>query len=492
MSESEPVSAVAEDVLTLLLHAPSEPGPVVGPEVLEVHHVWGNLLVDTCHLPLDAAVTVGDAVGWEWSVLGVPLGWVSAAWAGPLRLTPPLLADVRAHWRTDLHVPSELLPDGRTHTLVREGTEGPCVCLPPGAEAFFDEGEHRWTVDELLGVGRAWREGEVVVVPLSEGARVGVGLGAHVFLLRRTTAGTRVPMRRPDGSDAVLGLSFLLCAAAAGLVALLGAATAGPSTVAALELPRPAVTLMFQPSPPEPPPGLRAPTAAAPKAPGPEGRAGVAEGQLARARGAPGPRGASDRTVAMDAGILGQPSALAALEGGFDGGVAAALGSLSGPKGVQQGGGLGQRGDFRGGGGPDHLGTWGPGGPGGDGDAPYGEPTGFSTKRLGTASPGASEPIVEGSLEASLIDAVVKRRLPSIRHCYQRALQSDPGLGGKVVVAFTIARDGTVSAASLAEDGVDDASVRSCLRAVFFTLKFPEPKGGGVVDVRYPFVFSQG
>ncbi len=492
MRESMPESVVAEDVLTLLLRDPVEPGSAQGPAVMEVHHVWGNLLVDSCHLPLDAAVTVGDAMGWEWSVLGVPLGWVSAAWAGPLRLTPPLLADVRAHWRTDLHVPSELLPGGRTHTLVREGADGPCVCLPPGAEAFFDEGDHRRTVHDLLQAGRAWKEGEIVVVPLSEGTRAGVGLGEHVFLLRRTTAGTRVPMRRPDGSDAVFGLSFLLCAAAAGLIALLGASTGGPSTVAALELPRPAVTLMLQPSPPEPPPGLRAPAAAAPKAPGPEGRAGAEDGQLARARGAPARRGASDRLVAMDAGIFGEPSAFAALDGGLDGGLAAGLGSLSGPKGVQKGGGLGQRGAFRGGGGPDHLGAWGPGGPGGEGDARYGQPTGFSTKPLGTASASASEPIVEGSLEASLIDAVVKRRLPSIRHCYQRALQSTPDLGGKVVVAFTIARDGTVSAASLAEDGLAAPAVRSCLRAVFFTLQFPEPKGGGVVDVRYPFVFAPG
>ena len=54
-----------------------------------------------------------------------------------------------------------------------------------------------------------------------------------------------------------------------------------------------------------------------------------------------------------------------------------------------------------------------------------------------------------GALDKSLIDAVIKRNMNQIRYCYQRELTKNPSLGGKIVVKFTIAKDGSVSKASI-------------------------------------------
>ena len=56
---------------------------------------------------------------------------------------------------------------------------------------------------------------------------------------------------------------------------------------------------------------------------------------------------------------------------------------------------------------------------------------------------------------------------------------------------FTIAPNGQVAKVKIAESGLDDAAVEGCLTGVMKTLRFPQPKGGGVVVVTYPFVFAQ-
>jgi hypothetical protein len=79
-----------------------------------------------------------------------------------------------------------------------------------------------------------------------------------------------------------------------------------------------------------------------------------------------------------------------------------------------------------------------------------------------------------------------------IRYCYQRELTKDPNLGGKIVVKFVIAKDGTVSSAQTKATTMNNASVENCINGRFMRFKFPEPKGGGIVIVSYPFIFSPG
>ena len=101
-------------------------------------------------------------------------------------------------------------------------------------------------------------------------------------------------------------------------------------------------------------------------------------------------------------------------------------------------------------------------------------------------------PVILGALDKSLIDAVIKRNMNQIRYCYQRELTKNPGLAGKVTVKFVIAKDGSVSSAVTKTTTLNNARVEDCLNGRFMRFQFPEPKGGGIVIVSYPFVFEPG
>ena len=105
--------------------------------------------------------------------------------------------------------------------------------------------------------------------------------------------------------------------------------------------------------------------------------------------------------------------------------------------------------------------------------------------------PSTSE--IDGGLTQSEIDQVVKQRAQLFRTCYQRELDHKPGLGGKLVVRFRIGADGLVvpDRTSFVEGTtLHDDAVERCVAANINRLKFPAK--GGVANVKYPFVFTQG
>ena len=95
-----------------------------------------------------------------------------------------------------------------------------------------------------------------------------------------------------------------------------------------------------------------------------------------------------------------------------------------------------------------------------------------------------------GGLTADEIDRVVKSRAGVFRACYQKELNHSPGIGGKLVVHFVIGGDGVVKSANNAGGSLTNDEVSSCVKANIMRLKFPAK--GGVANVNYPFVFSQG
>lgn len=95
-----------------------------------------------------------------------------------------------------------------------------------------------------------------------------------------------------------------------------------------------------------------------------------------------------------------------------------------------------------------------------------------------------------GALSKEVIDAMVRSHMSSIKDCYQRELDEHPHLEGKLVVRFVIEKDGSVSSATTKATELNNANVEACVNAVFMTMKFPEPRGGGIVIVSYPFQFE--
>jgi hypothetical protein len=57
-------------------------------------------------------------------------------------------------------------------------------------------------------------------------------------------------------------------------------------------------------------------------------------------------------------------------------------------------------------------------------------------------------------------------------------------------VKFVIGKTGSVSKASTKTSTLGSKAVEGCINSRFMRFKFPEPKGGGIVIVSYPFIFQ--
>ncbi len=190
------------------------------------------------------------------------------------------------------------------------------------------------------------------------------------------------------------------------------------------------------------------------------------------AGGAGGGSGSASKTYGL--GGVGQGSSLG-LAG--TGGAVNNFGSGAGGSGGGQGGtgglggaGLGSGFGSKGGGGG--------GGPGGNGRG-----------RANVVVP-PGDPVVSGGLTAQEVQAVIRANLNQIRHCYEQLLQRAPNATGKVKVSFTVAPNGRVTGASIAESSISDSVMKGCVTGKVVRWQFPQPRGGQAVQVSYPFVFN--
>ncbi len=240
-------------------------------------------------------------------------------------------------------------------------------------------------------------------------------------------------------------------------------------------------------------------TAEGAKAKGAEGKFGKADAKQPEAApskpGVLGDKSAADRrkVSSLMAGLFGGGAASTVFgPGGLGTGVNNALGGLKNGAGsgdAQGLGGLGARGSGPGGGGTGlglgGLGTKGLGqGAGGDGSVNLGG-RGKETTRI---VPG--KVTVVGGLERDEIMKVIRRHESEIKFCYEQELQKQPALSGKVSVAWTIDAAGAVPEANVSESSIGSAAVEKCMTDRIRRWKFPEPRGGGTVDVTFPWNFK--
>lgn len=184
--------------------------------------------------------------------------------------------------------------------------------------------------------------------------------------------------------------------------------------------------------------------------------------------------------------------------GGLGGELKGALGGVTGAEiGDATGlGGLGTRGTGAGGGGLSMnsvglgaLGTRGRGG--GAGGTGYGEGAGrLGKKAERDINISSGTPVIMGSLDKEIIRRVIKQHIAQIRYCYEKELVRSPGLFGKVATQFTISGTGSVQSSNVTESTLGNAEVERCITAKIRTWRFPKPKGGGIVIVKYPFIFK--
>lgn len=158
-------------------------------------------------------------------------------------------------------------------------------------------------------------------------------------------------------------------------------------------------------------------------------------------------------------------------------------------------GGLGLAGTGRGGGGTGEgtiglgtLGTIGKGGGGGSG-AGYGRGAGrLGGRRARAPRVIAGRATVRGALDKEIIRRIIRRHINEVKFCYQRELQGNAKLGGRVIVQFMITSTGQVGTSKVQGSTVGNQKVEMCIAQAVRRWLFPKPKGGGIVIVSYPFV----
>lgn len=174
---------------------------------------------------------------------------------------------------------------------------------------------------------------------------------------------------------------------------------------------------------------------------------------------------------------------------GGDNALEVALGKMGGPNVAGEGfnGPAGKdMGDGVGGGGPFGIGDL-PGGPRGPGPTGL---RGMRGKNLEDIICRGCQPKLPPGYDRDLVLKVVRRHQNEIRFCYESELPKSPDLSGKVTVAWTIGASGAVEMAEIAESGLSNANVESCIVQKVRRWTFPEPKGGGEVAITFPWVFT--
>lgn len=473
------------------------------PKVLEVSQVWQNMLLDTQHFSAEkgAAVTIGATTGSKWNLLGVEVGWVPDSVSGILKVSPPIWSDVTTDWRNNFFANDESLPGGFDYKLfVAEGKSFIARIDSHWNVMGEIDGQHL-SIEELIATNRAKKAGQLYEIEMTGGLRLLIDVDGVLFYAHMVRPGKRVVAALTSDVDyTFLGIFLVMLFLGAGFGAYVGLQPP-PSETDVNELDQEFAQVLLEkveepPPKPDKKPEKNPDAGEGEKAKKEEGKVGKKDNKKDKTKGdkAEVDKAQQDKEAAMNAGLMGAMDDVGSIDG-MGGGLAggANLGGLIGAKGGQRGnGGLGSRGGGLGGGGSaSGLGGYGTKG-NGRGASGYGKGGGSFGEKGGTGlGVRSSNPMIMGSLDRSQIDKVVKRKLTAIKYCYQRELQKNPTLAGKIKIQFTIAGDGSVSKASVIES-MGSSTVDSCVRGQFMKMQFPEPNGGGIVIVKYPFIFSPG
>jgi uncharacterized membrane protein YgcG len=176
------------------------------------------------------------------------------------------------------------------------------------------------------------------------------------------------------------------------------------------------------------------------------------------------------------------------------GGLAGFAGDAGGPAGLAMessgalggGGGIGSMG----GGGNVGGGLDGGGGKGG-GDGDYREKGGnLKEKAVGKPVLKPSEASTSGNFDKQIIKRVINQKKSEITNCYNKELMKKPDLKGRITMKWRILSSGNVGDVSVSNNEMGNSEVANCLKGRIAGWKFPAPKGGGAVDVAYPFNFD--
>jgi TonB family protein len=87
------------------------------------------------------------------------------------------------------------------------------------------------------------------------------------------------------------------------------------------------------------------------------------------------------------------------------------------------------------------------------------------------------------------IRSVVGRGSGAIKYCYEKELQLNPTLSGKVSINWTVGLSGKVMKAYVSSSSLNNKKVEGCMVRVVQRWRFEPPKGGHCA-ISYPFIFK--
>ena len=94
-----------------------------------------------------------------------------------------------------------------------------------------------------------------------------------------------------------------------------------------------------------------------------------------------------------------------------------------------------------------------------------------------------------GNADESEIERALAKFMSKFQYCYEKALLSNPNLGGNIVFKWTIQTSGRTSNPKVVKSEMSERSLHDCIGGVLKQVPFPKPKGG-TVDVTKTFTFS--
>ncbi len=116
---------------------------------------------------------------------------------------------------------------------------------------------------------------------------------------------------------------------------------------------------------------------------------------------------------------------------------------------------------------------------------------GLSTKGTIALAGTPEDTVVMGSMDPNLIRKILLEHLAQFRYCYQSELErvEDIKVSGVLNLNFDIGPNGGVKRVDVTGAEAINRTIKGCVAGVLRGISFPEPMGGGVVEVKQPMNF---
>jgi pSer/pThr/pTyr-binding forkhead associated (FHA) protein len=125
----------------------------------------------------------------------------------------------------------------------------------------------------------------------------------------------------------------------------------------------------------------------------------------------------------------------------------------------------------------------------------YGKGKGYKSSGVGKSGFDSSftstKTVVLGAIDPDLLRRILREHIPQFRYCYQEELSRNSKIKGIIDLDFSITSNGKVGSTAVSSNyGKFSQKGISCITDVLKIIKFPKPKGGGIVEVKQPLNFS--